>query len=111
MLRFNKKLTIYRRTEGALNPAGEPAETWPVVTNGTDISVNLQPLSMGAVASLAQADPGRLLRSSHRIIFQPGIDVQVDDRLLDSDGNYYVVQHKASWSNHINTVCGITDLQ
>lgn len=111
MQRFNKQLTIQRRVEGARSPSGEPTETWITISGGTDVSCNFQPLKVGAAAALAQADPGQLIRSSHRILFQAGTDVQVDDRLRDSDGNYFVVQHVARWSTHIDVTCGITDIQ
>lgn len=112
MQRFNRKIDIHRRVLGEMSPSGEQRETWPAISGGTDVSCNFQPLSVGAAAALAKSEPGQILRSSHRVFFQAGIDVQVDDRLLDSDGNYYVVQHVARWGKkHIDVTVGITDIQ
>lgn len=108
MQRFNKKVAIYRRTEGAPNAAGEPKETWPLVTGESSRSVHLSPLSVGAQAALRTAEPGTVKMSSHLVLCQGDADVEVDDHLLDPDGNYYVVQSKEKHSRHFRIFVSLT---
>ena len=103
------RVSISRRISGTRNAAGEPSEEWLSVK--ADIMVNLQPLSVTAAATLAQERSGQLLRSSHRIFFDPATDVRVDDRIEDDNENNYVIQHLAQWRSHIATTAGITNRQ
>jgi hypothetical protein len=108
MRNFNKKVAIYRRTAGALNPAGEPTETWPAVSGESSRSINISPLSVGAQAALRKAEPGIVKMSSHLVICQRDADVAVDDRMVDSDGNEYVVQSVEPYTSHYRIRVAIT---
>lgn len=110
MRKFNKKVAIYRRTEGALSPSGEPLEAWPVVTGESNRSVNLSDLSVGARAALRTAEPGTVKASSHQVLCQRDTDVAVDDRLVDSDGNEYVVQGREKHPQHWRLRVSITEV-
>lgn len=102
------KMIITRRTEGALNPSGEPAETWPGVSGESNRSVNISPMPVGAQAALRTAEPGVVKMSSHLVLCQRDTDIQVDDRLEDTDGNSYVVQSVEPHKQHFRIRCSIT---
>ncbi len=110
MQSFNKKVAIYRRTEGASSPSGEPLESWPVVTGESSRSVNLSALSTSAQAALRTAEPGTVKMSSHQVLCQRDTDIQVDDRLVDSDGNEYVVQSREKHPQHFRIRAAITEI-
>lgn len=111
MRRFNKELTIQRSTKGSLNAAGEPLEDWTTVTGGSNVPCNFQQLPVGVAAALARDIPGQVRLSSHKVIFIVGLDIEVDDRLLDSDGNYYVVQHVYRLKTYYEVTVSITNRQ
>lgn len=106
-------MTITRRAEGDRNAAGEAAETWAATSNGTDISLHIQPLSATERSTLRQANPGQLLRGSHLVFLEKGTDIESGDRLYNSvTGNYYVVESVEEWpTGHIEVIAGITDRQ
>lgn len=108
MQNFNLKVAIYRRTEGVSSPAGEPVESWPLVTGESSRSVNLSYLTVGAQAALRTAEPGTVKMSSHLVLCQRDADVEVDDRLVDGDGNEYVVQSKEKHSQHLRLRVSLT---
>lgn len=111
MRNFNKKVAIHRRTEGTLNPSGEPGETWEEVTGESNRSVNISPLSVGAQAALRRAEPGMVKMSSHLVLCQRDTDIKVDDRLLESDNGYYVVQSKEEHGQHLRLRASITETE
>ncbi len=110
MRMFNMKMAITRRTEGATNPSGEPAESWPGVTGESNRSMNISPLPIGAQAALRTAEPGTVKMSSHLVLCQRDTDIKVDDRLEDTDGNSYVVQSVEVHKQHFRIRCSITGI-
>jgi len=110
MRNFNMKMAIYRRTAGTTNPSGEPAETWPVVSGESSRSVNISVLSVGAQAALRTAEPGIVKMTSHLILCQRDADIKVDDRIVDTGGNTYVVQSVEAHQQHFRCRCSITGI-
>ncbi|KKN07931.1 hypothetical protein LCGC14_1061850 [marine sediment metagenome] len=103
------KVTVLERTEGTRNAAGEPEESWDVVTGGGYIFVHITPLSVAKMAALNQAEPGQVFTNSLRMAFRPGFDIDVDDRLVDDKGNRYVIQHVMPHKSHTAAIAGITN--
>lgn len=108
MQHFNMKVAINRRTEGATNTLGEPAETWPEVSGESSRAINLEPLSVGAQAALRHAEPGLVKMSSHQGFCQRDTDIQVGDRLTDADSNEYVIQSLQAFPRHFKFLAAIT---
>lgn len=109
MIGPKSRVGIVRRISGARNAAGESSEEWLSVD--TDVNVHIQPLSMSAMAALAQDRSGQLFKSSHLVFFDTGTDIGVDDRIEDAGGNEYAIQHVQVWPSHIEATAGITNKQ
>ena len=105
------KVSVLERVEGERNPAGEAGESWEGAEGGGAIDVVMRPLTVAKMAALNQADPGQVFTNSLLIIFRPGFDIDVDDRLEDSKDNQYVIQHVAKYHSHTEAIAGITNLQ
>jgi len=105
------KVSVLERVEGERNAAGEAGESWEGAKGGGTIDVVIRALSVAKVAALNQADPGQVFTNSFSIIFRPGFDINVDDRLVDSKDNQYVIQHVRPYNSHTETIAGITNLQ
>ncbi len=110
MRNFNMKMVVYRRSEGATNPSGEPVESWPAVSGESSRSVNISPLSVSAQAAMRTAEPGLIKMSSHLVLCQRDADIQVDDRLEDTSGNSYVVQSVEPHRQHLKIKCSVTGI-
>ena len=105
------KVSVLERVEGERNAAGEAGESWEGVQGGGTIDVVIRALTVAKMASLNQADPGQVFTNSLMIIFRPDFDINVDDRIVDSKDNQYVIQHVAEYNSHTETIAGITNLQ
>lgn len=55
-----------------------------------------------------KAEPGIVKMTSHQVLCQRDADVAVDDRMVDSDGNEYVVQSVEPYSSHYRIRVAIT---
>ena len=104
-----QSIAVRRRRPGALNPAGEASEEWDYIS--TDIRAHIQPVTASVAASLMQATPGQTRTSTHYIALPTGTDIDVDDRVVDSSDNSYVVQRLEPWPTQIEAHVSITDIQ
>ena len=106
-------VTVDRRIEGARNAAGEPTESWVATTNGTDIKVHIQPLRSpsGGATAREMATVGRTMTSTKLILLPPETSIEVGDRVIDADGNKFVVQSVDPYPNHIEVAAAISDEQ
>ncbi len=110
MQHFNMRVAIYRRTEGTANALGEPAETWPAVSGESSRAISLEPLSVGAMASLNVAEAGTIKLSTHQGFCQRDTDIVVGDRMVDSDSNTYVVQSVQAYQKHYKFLASLTGI-
>jgi len=105
------QVSLLERTEGTRNAAGEPEESWDVPAGGEYIFVHIQRMTLAKLAAMNQSDAGQVFTNSLTINFRAGFDIDVDDRIVDKDGNQYVIQHVIPYRSHVETIAGITNLQ
>ena len=104
-----ESVTVKRRVAGTVNPAGEAAESWSTISTGTQ--AHIQPVTISGPMGVAPIIAGQTRTSTHFIVFSPGDDVNVDDRVVDSSDNNYVIDRTEPWSTHLETYASITDIQ
>jgi len=89
--------TIYRKTEGTANAAGESEESWVQLSGSLNLPVDIQPIS----SKLKVAAPGVQPESSHRIFFMSikaaMVTIAIGDRIVDKASNSYIVNALADW--------------
>lgn len=102
------KVNLKRRSLGSLNPAGEPIESWNIVAGKEYINVRITGLTARTMASFNEGLPGLIQGSTHTIKFRPGMDIQQDDRVIDTKGNIYVIKHILPLKSHIEAMAEIT---
>lgn len=103
---FYNYVNVTRRTEGSSNDLGEPAVTWPAVTNMSNVKADIQPAStMGG--DLKQILAGLEVESSHVVFFLSTADIQADDRIETKAGGgagsadtRYRVDAVNNWDSH-----------
>jgi len=102
-------ITIQRETLGTPDDWGVRESTESDVY--TNVKADIQAIKALSAQKLAMFNQGLVALSSHWMMVESDVDIQVRDQVVDVDDNEYDVQEVADWRTHQEVLLKIAERQ